>query len=75
MVPRVLGEWNTVQGPGAPPDDVPRCADLSRGRNLLGEEATGMSDDQVERMTRDADVMARAIIAAFLDKQSRSRAA
>lgn len=39
---------------------------VGRARALLGDEAIGLSDDQVAATTRHADVLARVVVEAYL---------
>lgn len=48
--------------------------DLQRVRDLLGDEATGMTDEQVSRISRHADVVARAVVDAYLDSLTKQAA-
>lgn len=41
---------------------------LARCRELLGDEASGLSDGDVERIRQHADAMARVIVHMFLNK-------
>lgn len=42
---------------------------LARCRELLGAEADGLSDDQVDLVRRHADDMAHALVEAFLENR------
>lgn len=47
---------------------------LSRCRELLGEEAVGMTDEEVAAVGRHADMMARIIVASYLEQLSKRAA-
>lgn len=49
--------------------------DVNRYRQLLGDEATVLSDDEIERIRCHADAMARVIVDAFIRQMSRTQAA
>jgi hypothetical protein len=40
---------------------------IERCRELLGDEAVGLSDEQVDQIRRRAETMARVVIDAFLE--------
>jgi hypothetical protein len=42
---------------------------IDRCRELLGDEAVYLSDDEVDRTRRCADAVARAVIDVFLDEK------
>jgi len=43
---------------------------IDRCRELLGDEATGLSDEQVDQIRRHAEMMAHVVIDAFFEDQS-----
>ena len=43
------------------------CISITRCRELLGDEAEGLSDHEVDLMRRDADAMAHVLVEIFLD--------
>lgn len=43
---------------------------IDRCRELLGDEAAGLSDEQVDKIWRHAETMARAIIEVFLQTRT-----
>lgn len=45
-------------------------ATIDRCRELLGEEAVGLSDEEVDRIRQHADTMARVLIEIFLQDRS-----
>lgn len=49
--------------------------DLERARAVLGDEAIGLSDDQVVAITRHADALARVVVEAYLTHTSSTVAA
>ena len=54
-------------------DPAPLGADqisIDRCRQLLGEEAVGLSDELVDQIRRHAEVMAHVVIEAFLEDRS-----
>lgn len=48
---------------------------VERSRLLLGDEAIGLTDEQVMAMTRHADVVARIVVETYLTQVGSSRAA
>lgn len=42
---------------------------IERCRELLGDEAIGLSDEQVDQLRRHADTMARVVIDVFLESR------
>jgi hypothetical protein len=40
---------------------------------LLGDEAIGLTDDDLDRIRRHADVMARSLVEVFLQQQASRR--
>ena len=55
-------------------DDEPdvrfRSVSIQRCRDLLGEEADGLSDREVDRIRRHAEVMAHVIVEMFLEQRT-----
>ena len=45
-------------------------ASIARCRELLGDEAVGLSDEEVDRIRRHADAMAHVLIELFLEKRA-----
>ena len=43
---------------------------VARCRELLGDEADGLSDDDVDRIRRHAEAMARVIVEMFLEQRA-----
>jgi hypothetical protein len=43
---------------------------IERWRGLLADDADGLSDEDVDRLRRHADVLARVIIDVFLDQMT-----
>jgi hypothetical protein len=43
---------------------------IERCRELLGDEALGLSDEQVDQIRRHAETMARVVIDAFRENRS-----
>ena len=43
---------------------------IARCRELLGEEADGLSDHDIDRIRQHADAMARAVVETFLDQRA-----
>lgn len=48
-------------------------ADIDPCRELLGDEATGLSDEQVDRIRQHAETMAHVLIDVFLEDRSAVR--
>ena len=53
-------------------DVIPDPKLLARSRELLGEEADGLSDREVDRLRRHADALAHVIIDMYLEEQAAS---
>jgi len=52
-------------------DHVPSDANtIARCRELLGDEAEGLSDHEIDRIRRHADSMARVIVEIFLEQRA-----
>jgi hypothetical protein len=45
-------------------------ASIARCRELLGDEAVGLSDEEVDRIRRHADAMAHLLIELFLETRA-----
>ena len=43
---------------------------IARCRELLAEEADGLSDHDIDRISQHADAMARVIVEAFLEQRA-----
>jgi hypothetical protein len=43
---------------------------IERARELLGDEAVDLSDEEIERIRRHADAMAQVLIEVFLAKRT-----
>jgi hypothetical protein len=43
---------------------------IARCRELLAEEADGLSDHDIDRISQNADAMARVIVEAFLEQRA-----
>ena len=52
---------------------VPERVAIARYRELLGDEARDLSDEDVEAIRRHARAMAHTLIEVFLQQQDRSR--
>ncbi len=48
---------------------TPEPISIARCRELLKDEADGLSDEEVQVIRRHADAMARVLIAVFLENQ------
>jgi hypothetical protein len=57
---------------GLRPTPQPRNSNISieRCRELLGDEASDLTDDDVDRIRRCADTVAQAVIEMFVDEKS-----
>ena len=49
-------------------DDIEDDNTIARCRELLGDEADGLSDEEIDRVRRHADALAHVIIDVFLDQ-------
>lgn len=47
----------------------PNAGTIARCRELLGDEAIGLSDDDVDRMRRHADAMAHLVVEMFMQSK------
>jgi hypothetical protein len=63
-----------LTGAEARQDDVRQSSEsvlpLSRCRELLGDEAAGVSDEELDRVRRHADALAHALIEIAVERQS-----
>jgi hypothetical protein len=50
--------------------DAPDPISIDRCRELLGDEAAGLSDEQVDRILQHAETMAHVLIEVFLQGRS-----
>jgi hypothetical protein len=48
-------------------NDFPGAATIARCRELLGDEADGLSDEEVDLIRRHADAIAHVIVEMFLE--------
>ena len=51
-------------------DDVPDANTITRCRELLGDEAEGLSDREIEQIRRHADTVAHVIVEMFLEQRA-----
>ena len=51
-------------------DDIADDKTIARCRELLGDEADGLSDEQVDHIRRHADALAYVIVEMFLDRRA-----
>ena len=51
-------------------DVVSKLISIARCRELLAEEADGLSDHDIDRISQHADAMARVIVEAFLEQRA-----
>ena len=58
--------WEAMEEITSP--DVDR-ATIDRCRELLDDDAIGLSDEEVDRVRQDADVVARIVIELFLERR------
>jgi hypothetical protein len=54
---------NEITSPDVDQDTIDRC------RELLADDAIGLSDEEVDRVRRHADVVARIVIELFLESR------
>ena len=52
------------------PNDVPDANTIARCRELLGEEAEGLSDTEIDQIRRHADAVAHVIVEVFLEQRA-----
>ncbi|MBZ5558703.1 MAG: hypothetical protein LAO77_15635 [Acidobacteriia bacterium] len=50
--------------------DAPDPISIDRCRELLGDEAAGLSDEQVDQIRRHAETMAHVLILVFMQDRS-----
>jgi hypothetical protein len=51
-------------------NDIPDAHTISRCRELLGDEAEGLSDHEIDQIRRHADAVAHVIVAMFLEQRA-----
>ena len=51
-------------------DDIPDANTIARCRELLGDEAEGLSDREIEQIRRHADAVAHVILETFLEQRA-----
>jgi hypothetical protein len=51
-------------------EDVSEARTIARCRELLGDDADGMSDQEVEQIRRHADAVAHVIVEMFLEQRN-----
>jgi len=51
-------------------DDIADDDTIARCRELLGDEADGLSDEEIDRVRRHADAVAHAIVEMFLNHRA-----
>jgi hypothetical protein len=56
--------------PGGVPQAPDRVISLAKCRELLGDEATTLSDEDLDRVRRHAAAMAHVLVLAFLEDSS-----
>ncbi len=54
-----------------PPDANREIGDIGRCRQLLGDEAIGLSDEEVDLIRQHADAMAHVIVAMFIENDAK----
>lgn len=54
-------------------DDARELVPIPRCRELLGDEAIGLTDDDLDNFRRHAHVMARTLVEIFLQQQASAR--
>ena len=59
-------QWGTAMDVPEPAEAIPEPISIVRCRELLGDEAETLSDDQVRGVARHAEAMARILIALAL---------
>ena len=55
-------------------DDIVGHDTIARCRELLGQEAHGLSDEEIDRVRRHADAVARVIVEMFLNHRAEQEA-
>jgi predicted secreted protein len=51
-------------------DDIADDNTIARCRELLGGEALGLSDEEIDHVLRDADAVAHVIVEIFLERRA-----
>jgi hypothetical protein len=51
-------------------DDIADASTIARCRELLGDEADGFSDEEIDRIRRHADAVAHVIVEMFLEQRA-----
>lgn len=51
-------------------DDIADDNTIARCRELLGHEAAGLSDEEIDQIRRHADVVAHVIVEIFLERRA-----
>ncbi|MBI3050530.1 MAG: hypothetical protein HYY76_19730 [Acidobacteria bacterium] len=51
-------------------DDMPDAITIARCRELLGDEAEGLSDQEIDGVRRHADALAHVIVEMFLEQRA-----
>jgi hypothetical protein len=51
-------------------DDIADDSTIARCRELLGDEADGLSDEEIDRARRHADAVAHVIVETFLEQRA-----
>jgi hypothetical protein len=52
-------------------DDIADDTTTARCRELLGDEAEGLSDEEIDHIRRHADAVAHVIVAVFLEQRAK----
>jgi hypothetical protein len=52
------------------PDEIHDLLSIARCREILGHEADGLSDRDVDQIRRNADAMARVIVEMFVEQHA-----
>lgn len=51
-------------------DDIPNASTIARCRELLGDDADGLSDQEIDQIRRHADAVAHVIVEMFLEQRA-----
>jgi hypothetical protein len=51
-------------------DDIPDANTIERCREFLGDDAEGLSDQQIDQIRRHADAVAHVIVEMFLEQRA-----
>jgi hypothetical protein len=51
-------------------DDIADADTIARCRDLLGDDADGLSDEEIDRIRRHADALAHVIVEMFLEQRA-----